>query len=197
MKPTEQIKGKILELNKKYMTNIEDYDFWNEHIKLVVNNALKLADKFGADKEIVELGALLHDIALVSRDTNIIDHLMVKEKHHETGAEIAVKMLREINYPEEKIERVRKCVLHHRSSKNSTSIEETCVADADILAHFDNLPMLFECVFLLKKMNLVDGRESIKKSLEKDFNDLSEETNADFSDRYEMIIDVLFGGYEK
>jgi uncharacterized protein len=102
-------------------------------------------------------------------------------------------MLRRLNYPEDRVERVKKCVLNHRSSKNSTSIEDTCVADADVLAHFDNLPMIFESTFVLKKMNLVDGRKSIKCELEKDFYDLSEVTREKTLNRYDNILKVLFG----
>ena len=41
-----------------------NYDFWNDHIKYVVKNAVELAKEYNADVEIVELGALLHDIAM-------------------------------------------------------------------------------------------------------------------------------------
>ena len=77
------------------------------------------------------------------------------------------------------------------NSLNSTSIEETCVADADILAHFDNIPMLFSYAFVVKKMNLQDARKYLKQRLEKDYNDLSERTRKEIEDRYENIVNVL------
>ncbi|MCL2531829.1 MAG: HD domain-containing protein [Oscillospiraceae bacterium] len=42
------------------------YDYWNDHIKRVVFHAVNLAVLYGADAEIVELGALLHDISMPS-----------------------------------------------------------------------------------------------------------------------------------
>lgn len=61
----ESIKEKLLKrcdaYNEKY-----GYDFWNDHIKYVVKNTVKLARKYDADVQIVELGALLHDIAMPS-----------------------------------------------------------------------------------------------------------------------------------
>jgi len=162
----------------------EGYDFWNEHIKLVVKNALDLADKYNADREIVELGALLHDIALVSRVGD-------RNEHNERGAEIAVKLLEEYNYPKDRTERVRKCVLHHRNSHNSTSVEETCVADADILAHFDNIPMIFSSAFVRNQLKLEDKKQFIEY-FEKDFYDLSETSQKEFRARYEVIMSVLF-----
>lgn len=185
------IREEISRLNHKYMTEVQDYDFYNEHIRLVVNNAMVLADKYDADKEIVELGALLHDIALLRRTIDD-DYVVVKGDHHKIGAEIAVDMLERLNYPEEKIERVRKCVYNHRSSKNSTTIEETCVADADILAHFDNLPMLFQVALVLKGMSLSETRNEVKQWLAGDYDDLSERTKIAFKDKYENIVKILF-----
>lgn len=180
-----KIKAELIIRNGKYISEVQNYDFWQEHISLVVKNSLKLADKFGADREIVELGSLLHDIALVSR-------IGSKTDHHEQGAKTAVELLEKYGYPENRIERVRKCVLHHRSSHNSTSIEETCVADADILAHFDNLPMIFQVAFVLNKLDLEEARKAVKEGLEKDFNDLSSRTKQITRARYDNILKVLF-----
>jgi uncharacterized protein len=180
-----KIKAELIVRNRKYISEVQNYNFWQEHISLVVKNSLKLASEFGANREIVELGSLLHDIALVSC-------IGSKADHHEQGAKIAVELLEKYGYPKNKIEKVRKCVLNHRSSHNCTSIEETCVADADILAHFDNLPMVFQVAFVLKKLNLKEARKAVKYSLEKDFNDLSSKTKQITQARYDNILKVLF-----
>ena len=60
---TEQIKEELLKRTNKAKKE-DNFDFWEEHIKYVVKNALELAEAYKADKEIVELGALLHDIAM-------------------------------------------------------------------------------------------------------------------------------------
>ena len=60
----------------------EHYDFWNEHIKYVYDESLKLAEEFNADKEIVSLGALLHDIALINKVGD-------RKNHHINGEKIA------------------------------------------------------------------------------------------------------------
>ena len=83
-----------------------------------------------------------------------------------------------------------KCVYNHRSSKNATNIEELCVCDADILAHFDNLPMIFSHIFK-DNMNLNDIRKNIKESFEKDYNDLSDRTKETFKERYELINNIV------
>lgn len=180
-----QVKDEILKLNQSYLSNVDKYNFWEQHIKYVVKEALLLADKYKADKEVVELGALLHDVALVS-------NVGTKADHHTNGVIIAEKILNNLNYPKDKIDRVLGCVRNHRRSQNATNIEELCVADADILAHYDNIPMCFEVAFKYNKINTGNKEEWIKY-FEKDYNDLSEKTKATFKERYLKIIDVLFG----
>ena len=67
------------------------------------------------------------------------------------------------------------------------------MADADILAHFDNLPMLFNLAFNQYKIKFNDIKSWLKKALEKDFNDLSDMTKENFKERYQIICDVVIG----
>ena len=178
----KQVTNEILKRNKWYLEKIDNYDFWNNHIKFVVDEALKLASVYGADKEIVELGALLHDIALVS-------NIGTKADHHIQGAKIAEEILTNLKYPQDKREKVVNCVLHHRSSKNAENIEELCVCDGDILAHFDNIPNAF--VVGVKKHNF-SKPEQFKAWLAGDYDDLSEQTKIAFKDRFNAIMSTLF-----
>ena len=102
-------------------------------------------------------------------------------------------MLKKYNYPEEKLNRVLSCVYNHRSSKNATNIEDLCVADADIIAHFNNIPMLFDLAFNIYKVNLSDVRNWMKVSFEKDYDDLSDKTKESFKDRYNQIYEIVLG----
>ena len=181
----ELVKKEVITLNKKYReTSTDNYDFWNQHIKYVVKEAKDLAIKYNADLEIVELGALLHDIALIS-------NVGEKKDHHINGANIARELLISIGYPKDKIEKVVGCILNHRSSKNATNNEELCVADADILAHFDNIPMLFNSAFNRCNVKLENIKEWMRNALEKDYNDLSERTRDCFKEKYENICNIL------
>ena len=179
----EYVKGKI----EEYKQNaVDHYDFWNEHIKYVYIESQKLATQYGADMEIVKLGALLHDIALICKVGD-------RKDHHINGKILAEEILRRYNYPEEKINRVLSCVYNHRSSKNATNIEDLCVADADIIAHFDNIPMLFNSAYNRNKVNLNEVRKWMKDCFEKDFDDLSERTKVEFKDRYNLICEIVLG----
>lgn len=176
----EMVRGDLFKLNQKYVEESSDgYNHWENHIKFVVKHALELAEEFSADKEIVELGALLHDIALVANVGTKIDH-------HTNGAIIAEKMLRQYKYPEDRLKLVLGCVLNHRSSKNATTNEELCVADADIMAHFDNMDML-----LNNSKRLGRPKSEVVSCCEKDYNDMSDRTKDVFKGKYIGFIKEL------
>jgi uncharacterized protein len=179
----DEIKKELILLNQKYIDEAEDnYDFWNNHIKYVVSEAVNLAKAHKADLEIVELGALLHDVALVAK-------VGTKADHNINGAKLAEELLQKYDYPIEKMKRVIGCVLNHRSSKNATNIEELCVADADIIAHFYNIPNAF--VIGVKKHNF-SRPEEFMSWLAGDYEDLSEQTKHEFKDRFNNIMKTLF-----
>ena len=184
----DSIKAELLKRCENYKEK-HGYDFWNDHIKYVVKNSIELAKKYGADVEIVELGALLHDIAMPSE-------LGPREEHNVYGVQIADELLTQLNYPEDRKERVKECVLRHRGSKDlpRNTIEEGCVADADVLAHFDCIPSVFHLAFGKNELDLSieEGTEFVKKKLERDFNKLSDRTKIELKDRYENIMKVLF-----
>lgn len=175
-----QIKIEVLAKNQKYIDESDDhYDFWEQHIKYVVNNALDLATQNGADAEIVELGALLHDIALIAK-------VGTKKDHHVNGAVLAKELLAKYDYPQDKAELVIGCVLNHRTSKNATNIEELCVADADILAHFDNMDMIIN--------NIKRNNSTVDEVLERcrrDFIDLSDNSKEVFKPKYDLFVAEL------
>ena len=190
MSITDNIKNEIMLLNEKFTAEAEDkFNYWEEHVKYVVQEALVLAEKYNADAEIVELGALLHDVASIAK-------IGTRKEHHITGAEIAETILLKYDYPQEKIDKVKKCVFNHRSSKNLTNIEDICVADADILAHFDNVPMLLYLFFNNNNSSyntLPELRNSLKEFFDHDYNDLSERTKQDFNERYKLICQIILG----
>lgn len=183
----ERIRNEVLTYIEEYKEKSDDhYDFWNEHIKYVVDEALNLANMYNADKEIVELGALLHDIALIKK-------VGERKDHHINGAKLAKEILEKYNCEEDKKNKIMSCVYNHRSSKNASNIEELCICDADILAHFDNIPMLFNSAFNRSKVNLNEVRTWLKDCFEKDYNDLSDKTKLLFNDRYRMICEIVIG----
>lgn len=144
-----------------------------------MDNALNLASKYNADAEIVALGALLHDIALVAK-------IGTKKDHHINGANLAKELLTKYEYPQRKTERVIGCVLNHRTSKNATNIEELCVADADILSHFDNMDMI---ITNTKRNN--STVDDVLERCRRDFMDLSDNSKDVFKPKYDLFVEEL------
>jgi len=184
---TDIIKDKVIKICEAYEQKTGDDEM--RHIKSVVDISGRLAGKFGADKEITVLSAYLHDISEPSEYGD-------RDDHHIYSAELAGKMLAELNYPADKIERVKKCVLHHRGSKMMAkeSVEEECVADADAISHFYSLPGLFQVAYGPKGLTTEQGREWVRKKLENDLNKLSQKSRDLYKSRYDLIVEALFGG---
>ena len=186
MSIVELIKEEVIKRDKEDQETRE-YSFYEEHIKYVVENAKDLAKKYNADIEIVELAALLHDIAIISKVGD-------REEHHINGSVIAEELLTKYNYPKDKIERVKQCILNHRGSKitNRNTIEEEIIADADAISHFDNITLLFLTALKRKGKNIKEASLWVKKKLDKDYNKLSGRSKLEQKSRYENIIKVLF-----
>ncbi len=97
-----------------------------EHVTAVVTLAVKLAYLTGADPEIVEAAAWLHDIRKEK-----------KNDHPKEGAKFVRKFLPQTNFPEEKIEQVARTIEDHMGlwrDKPLTKLESMVLWDADKLA---------------------------------------------------------------
>jgi uncharacterized protein len=142
------------------------YELYEFHFISVVKYAKLLAEKLGADVDLVQIAAWLHDIGSIKEG---------RKDHHITGANIAEEKLRELNYPKEKIELIKKCILNHRGSINNKreSIEEQIIADADAISHFDNVSGIFKAAFIFENHNQSSAKKVVKEKLIRSWNKLS------------------------
>ncbi|HAV11038.1 MAG TPA: hypothetical protein DCX32_00605 [Candidatus Moranbacteria bacterium] len=102
-------------------------NFWENHTKEVVDLSLELAKKYGADREIVHLGALFHDFSLAYDS----------EPHDEVSADKAFEFLIVNWFNRDVAEKVRDIILKHRCKKFiPETLEEKIVSTADAIAHF-------------------------------------------------------------
>ncbi len=157
-----------------------------QHIESVANNAVELATLYQADVEVCEIAGWLHDIA------SITDYQLY-ENHHIHGANMAEKILNSYNYPTDKIELIKLCILNHRGSvlKEKTTKEEICVADADAISHYDTLPSLFYLAFVQRKLNIEDGVGFIKSKLERSYNKMSQKSKEHYKYKRDIIQAIL------
>ncbi len=172
--------AKIVEDTCKKETNYFGYGAWTHHILPVVKYAKLMAEKLEADQEIVEIAALLHDYASV-KDRKLY------EEHHIHGAKLAEEILKKFNYPSDKIEQVKHCILSHRGSKTVQKLtkEALCVADADSMAHFDSISSLFYMAFFSHKMSIDEANTWLKQKLERSWNKLSPPAKEIIKDKHE------------
>ncbi|MFA6860108.1 MAG: HD domain-containing protein [Clostridia bacterium] len=158
---------------------------WKYHLFPVIKNACFLAEKYGANKDIVEVASIFHDYA------DLIDYAN-NDNHHVLGAELAGEILLKDGHDKSFVEHVQKCIYNHRASvvKDKFSMEEICVADADAMSHLDNFVELllwrgYICESVEKANNFV------KRKIEKSYAKMSEQTKLLMKDKYDAIMKVL------
>ena len=132
------------------------------HIKSVAKNSKVLCKKFGGDMEICIISALLHDISRIKG----------QREHHITGALEAGRILKSLGYPEDKIDKVKHCVLTHSADKGFTpiSIEAKIVASADAISHFQNFKSICYAAFVKIGLPKDEGKDWILKKYEQSYN---------------------------
>ena len=159
----------------------EPYEF---HFVPMVSYAKELAKKQNVDIELIELAAWLHDIGSI---------ICGRENHHITGAEIAEKKLRELDYSEEKIVIIKKCIFNHRGSQLNSleSVEEQIIADADAMSNFDNIPGIFKAAFMYENKTQGEAKDSARIKLQNKWNQLSSASKILVKDKFEAAMILL------
>ena len=172
----------IVEQACKKETNVAGYEAWTHHIVYVVKFAKQLAEKLGADSEVVELAALLHDYAGIT-------NYDLQEEHHIHGARLAEEILKQVDYPQEKIELVKKCIYNHRGSVvlEKTTPEENCVASGDAMAHIDQALHVLVWACKTKKLGIEGGKAWFAPKLERSWNKLCPEGKEMVREKYECM----------
>ena len=163
----------------------DEYNIYREHIQYVYKYVLLLSKDKDVDKEVLELSALLHDIAMTDKNLD-------RSRHNEYGSKIAEQLLRENNYPEDKIQFVKKCILNHSSKRAEyrTTLEERILVDADGLSHFDSINNLYNLAHNVMGLNDKDTVKYIQDKLTRDYNEISDELKYLINDKYNKIINI-------
>jgi hypothetical protein len=114
--------------------------FFEQHLSVVVEYEKRLGGTVGADLEIIDLAAWLHDLSAVQ-------DFAALPKHPILSAEIARRVLQENHYPPERIERVPKCIVSHSSpiQLGGGTVEEVCLSNL--------CPIIQRCVMRVGKQH--------------------------------------------
>jgi len=167
-------------------SNIFGYGIWTHHILSVVQFGKHLADLVGADAEVVEIAALLHDYA------SIKDQAMYRD-HHLHGSHEAERLLLKYDYPLTTITAVKECIALHRAStpREQRTKEAICLASADAMAHIEHMPSLLYLAYVQHMMSIDEGRIWVQEKLKRSWNKLCSEAQELMQEKYLSSIRVL------
>ncbi len=169
------------------LENIKEGQTWKYHILGVIQNSIMLAQKYGADREIVEVAALFHDYA------NLVDFNKYSEVHHIVSGELAEPILIKYGYSQDFIDKVKKCIFCHRASvlKEKNSIEEVCLADADAITHIENV---FEMIMWMgyRGDSIEDANKFVKNKIKKSYAKLSGPSKEYIKEKYESALNIFY-----
>lgn len=115
------------ELNGRHGDIDASFDYRWEHVNAVVTLVLRLGAQTGADLEIVEAAAWLHDVCKWTHG----------EAHAEAGAVFARDFLPQTDFPPDKIEAVAEAIADHQGlwrDEPLTVLESQILWDADKLS---------------------------------------------------------------
>ena len=183
----EKMRREIMERSDRFEEQTkgtkDEYNIYREHIQYVYKYVVLLSKDKNVDKEVLELSALLHDISMT-------DITLDRSRHNEFGADIAERLLRENDYPEDKVQLVKKCILNHskRRSDYRTTEEERILVDADGLSHFDAINKLYSLPSMVMGLSEEDSVYFVQDKLTGDYNELSAELKNLVKDKYDMVM---------
>jgi uncharacterized protein len=128
-KEHKKVIEKIKEAAKNHFHGSKGSHDW-EHTERVYTLAVHIAEKEGADLEIVKLAALLHDIGREEEDNS-----NGKICHAQRGSEIAQGLLEQHSLAPDKIKQIVHCIQTHRFRNNQhpETMEAKVLFDADKL----------------------------------------------------------------
>ncbi len=167
-------------------TNVFGYGIWTHHITWVARHAVRLAPIFGADPEIVEVAALLHDYASVKDEA-------LYEEHHVHGPIEAGRLLGRLGFAPEKTRAVQHAIAAHRASVevDRRSPEAACLANADALAHIENVPSLLHLAYVRRRRGIDDGAAWVRAKLARSWGKLDPRVKEEARGAYEAALRVL------
>ena len=161
----------------------DEYNIYREHIQYVYKYVVMLSKDKNVYREVLELAALLHDISMT-------DMALDRSRHNEYGAEIAEQLLRENNYPEDKTQLVKRCILNHskRRQQYRSTEEEQILVDADGLSHFDVVKTLYSLPSKVMGLSEEDSVRFVQDKMTGDYNELSDDLKYLVKEKYDRIM---------
>ena len=167
MSRIEQLKEKISVIYQARNPDRADWADWlfENHIFVVAGYAEKLAERFGANKELAMAAGMLHDIA---------DAIMSREnpEHELKSEEIARSLLQQTGFWEQEIKIIVDDAIRFHGCHGTNlpqTLEGKVMATADALAHLATKFYDFALERLREKESLAEIRTWASSKIERDY----------------------------
>ena len=182
----EKVKEEFLQACQASELFKKDYEY---HTGIVEKLSLRLAERFGADKAVLQLAAILHDIGRVKYGA---------KDHEITSAKEAEKILEKLNVSKDVIEKVKYCILKHRHQNEEIPelLEAKILKIADAWSHFKK-PLHLLALRAIVSQSIEESLDWLKRKLERDLKFLKsvnleiEDVIKECESVYQKIISLL------
>lgn len=155
---------KIIEIKKLIKKECQGANFnwfYDTHLLNVEKFSKELLKKLPeANKEIVMLCVWLHDLQRIRK---------IEGDHQEIGAEEAEKVMKQFQYSEAEVIRVKEAILSHSCGKRlPKSLEGKILASADAMSHY--VDDFYLKIAVTGQRNLADYKKWALEKLDRDYN---------------------------
>jgi putative nucleotidyltransferase with HDIG domain len=166
--------------------NVFSPSFFDQHLSVVADCATSLAERLGADLEVVEMAAYLHDISAVFDPATM-------PNHPRQSADLATQILVEHGYPKGRASDVARAIASHSHPLpiGSASLEEVCVSNADAAARILRPAYWMYFVFGIRKYGFEEGRQWLRELIEKQWRVLIEPAKELVGNQYGATLELL------
>jgi len=144
--------------------------FFEEHLVVVARRSRELAGILGADGELVELAAYLHDLSAV-RDIASLPC------HAQESSRLAGEFLRARALATPVVEEVCRCIESHTApiARGGGTPEEICLSNADAMAQIERPAYWLYFAYRVRGLGYREGIAWLKTRVEQNFGALIQE----------------------
>jgi putative nucleotidyltransferase with HDIG domain len=166
--------------------NIFGPAFFDQHLAVVAECAASLAAPMGAEIEVVDLAAYLHDLSAVCDFATMLDHARV-------SADLATRILLGKGFPQSIVGSVARSIASHSEPIpiGSASPEEVCISNADAVARILRPAYWMYFVFEIRKYDFEAGRQWLRALIERQWRKLIEPARELVGERYAATLKLL------